>query len=171
MKDGNKLLPEGTLLRNGTYRIERSLGSGGFGNTYLVRHIGLDAKMVVKEFFMKGINLREGSNTVTVSVPDNRFTFESQRAKFKKEAQRLWKLKSDHIVVVHDIFEENGTIYYVMDFIEGEPLDARLKWEDAPLQESEVIDILNQLLDALATIHYDKPKPIFHLDIKPSNIL
>ena len=57
MEDTNRLLPEGTLLRNDTYRIEQSLGSGGFGNTYLVRHIGLDAKMVVKEFFMKGISI------------------------------------------------------------------------------------------------------------------
>ncbi|MBO4802841.1 MAG: SUMF1/EgtB/PvdO family nonheme iron enzyme [Bacteroidaceae bacterium] len=171
MEDVNRLLPVGTLLRNGTYRIERSIGSGGFGNTYMVRHLGLDAEMVVKEFFMKGINLRAKDNTVTVSVPDNRVTYESQREKFKKEAQRLWKLKSDHIVGVHDIFEENGTVYYVMDFIEGESLDDRLKRETSPLTEREVTAILNQILDALEVIHNNKPTPIFHLDIKPNNIL
>ncbi len=76
------LLPIGTLLRGGTCRIERYLGSGGFGNTYLVHHLGLDADMVVKEFFMRGINLRMEDKTVTVSIPDNHATFESQRAKF-----------------------------------------------------------------------------------------
>ena len=171
MEHVNQLLPVGTLLCNGTYRIEQPLRSGGFGNTYIVRHMRFDVLMVVKEFFMKGINLRGEDNTVTVSVPDNRATFESQREKFKKEAQRLWKLRSAHIVGVHDIFEENGTVYYIMDFIDGESLEERLERKGAPLPEDEVRDILAQLLDALATIHNNKPRPIFHLDIKPSNIL
>lgn len=164
-------LPIGTLLRNGTYRVERYLGAGGFGNTYLVHHLGLDAEMVVKEFFMKGINLRMEGYTVTVSVPDNHATFESQRAKFKKEAQRLWTLRSSHIVGVHDIFEENGTVYYSMDYIQGESLSDRLKRQNGALPENEVRGILSQLLDALSTIHECKPTPLFHLDIKPNNIL
>lgn len=165
------LLPIGTLLRGGTYRIESYLGSGGFGNTYLVRHLGLDAEMVLKEFFMKGINLRMEDRTVTVSVPDNHATFESQRAKFKKEAQRLWTLKCEHIVGVHDIFEENGTVYYSMDYIHGESLSDRLRQKEGPFSESEVRDILLQLLDALCSIHTYQPQPLFHLDIKPNNIL
>jgi len=86
VENDNYLLPSGTLLRNGTYQVLRPLATGGFGNTYLVKHVGLDAKMVVKEFFIKGINLRSAENTVTVSVPDNRSTFESLRSKFMKEA-------------------------------------------------------------------------------------
>ena len=171
MENDNYLLPIGTLLRNGTYYIIRPLASGGFGNTYLVKHIGLDAEMVIKEFFIKGINSRRGDNTVTVGIPDNHSTFESQREKFMKEAQRLWRLKSPNIVGVHDIFEENQTVYYVMDFVNGESLSCYLLQKNRPLSENEVIPILTQLLDGLDVIHGASPSPIFHLDIKPGNII
>lgn len=116
---------------------------------------------------MKGINLRDG-NTVTVSVPDNRPSFDAQRDKFKKEAQRLWRLRNDHIVKVHDLFEENGTVYYVMDFIDGESLGERLKRQGRPLTEDELLPLLRQALDALESVHNQK---IWHLDIKPANMM
>ena len=65
-------LQHNTTLQSGKYRIERVLGQGGFGNTYV------------------------GYNT----------EFEEQREKFKKEVRRLRKLKNEHIVKVHDLFEE-----------------------------------------------------------------
>ena len=71
------MLPVGTLLRGGTYKITRQLSSGGFGNTYVVENVSFDETYAMKEFFMKGVNLRDGE-TVTVSVPDNKATFESQ---------------------------------------------------------------------------------------------
>ena len=163
----NKLLQPGTMLRGGTYRVERQLSSGGFGNTYVVTNVSFDETFAMKEFFMKDINMREGA-TVTVSIPDNRSTFDTQRNKFLKEARRLRKLKNDHIVGVHDLFEENGTTYYVMDFIDGESLNARLKRTGQPLSEEEVRRILPQLLDALETIHQ---QGIWHLDLKPGNIM
>ncbi len=157
----------GTELRNGSYRVERILGSGGFGNTYVITNLNLDVVCAMKEFFMRGINLREG-NTVTVSVPENRPSFDAQREKFKKEAQRLWKLKNDHIVKVHDLFEENGTVYYVMDFIDGESLSERLKRLGRPFTDAEVEPLLRQALDALESVHRQK---IWHLDIKPANMM
>lgn len=161
------MLSPGTLLRGGAYRVEKALSSGGFGNTYVVTNLNFDEVCAMKEFFMKGINLRNG-NTVTVSVPDNRPSFDAQRDKFKKEAQRLWKLKNDHIVHVHDLFEENGTVYYVMDFIDGESLAERLKRMGRPLTEDELEPLLRQALDALETVHDQK---IWHLDIKPANMM
>lgn len=116
---------------------------------------------------MKDINLRDG-NTVTVSVPDNKATFDSQRNKFMKEAQRLRKLRNEHIVGVHDLFEENGTTYYIMDFIDGESLGERLKRTGQPLQEAEVRNILSQVVDALDAVHQ---QGIRHLDLKPANIM
>ena len=163
----NRLLQAGTMLRGGTYRVERPLSSGGFGNTYVVTNVNFDETFAMKEFFMKDINHREG-NTVTVSVPDNMVTFDSQRNKFQKEAKRLRKLKNEHIVGVHDLFEENGTSYYVMDFIDGESLNERLKRTCQPLPEDEVRRILDQLLDALDTVHQ---QGIWHLDLKPGNIM
>ncbi len=160
-------LQPGTLLRGGAYRVERALSSGGFGNTYVVMNLNFDERWAMKEFFMKGVNLRDG-NTVTVSVPENLQPFNAQREKFRKEAQRLWKLKNDHIVKVHDLFEENGTVYYVMDFIDGESLSERIKRLGRPLTEVEVMPLLRQALDALESVHRQK---IWHLDIKPANMM
>lgn len=165
----DNMLSIGTLLRGGTYRVEKQLASGGFGNTYVVKNLNFNETYAMKEFFMKGINLRDG-DSVTVSVPDNRATFESQREKFKKEAQRLRKINSSHIVKVHDLFEENDTIYYVMDYIEGKSLFDIMKERGNPFSEHEALEIFNQVLDALQVIHNQNPQ-ILHLDIKPSNLL
>lgn len=125
MTENNKysgMLAIGTMLR-GTYRIDRYLASGGFGNTYVATNVNFGEVYAIKEFFLKGVSQRNGDSvTVSVSNSDNLNTFESQKRKFKKEAVRLRKLNNPHIVRVHDLFEENGTIYYVMDYIEGTSL-------------------------------------------------
>ena len=163
------MLPVGTTLQSGKYRIDRYLSSGGFGNTYVATNVFFDEQVAIKEFFLKGISGRDGeSMTVSVSIPTNRQQFQEQNEKFKKEAYRLRKLKNDHIVTVHDLFDENGTTYYVMDFIEGESLSARLKRTATPIGEAEALNILQQVLDALDAVHQHG---IFHLDIKPANIM
>lgn len=169
MAVNENMLPIGTLLRGGTYRVEKQLASGGFGNTYIVRNINFDETYAMKEFFMKGINSRDG-DSVTVSVPDNKVTFENQKTKFKKEAQRLRKINNPYIVKVHDLFEENDTIYYVMDYIDGKSLSEIMKERGKPFSEKEAMYIFNQVLDALQDIHNQSPQ-MLHLDIKPSNLL
>ena len=62
-----KLLAEGTLLQDGKYRVGRSIASGGFGNTYIVTNMAFDERMALKEFFIKGISVRNDDNT-TVSI-------------------------------------------------------------------------------------------------------
>ena len=164
----DNMLRVGTVL-HGTYRIDRYLSSGGFGNTYVATNIQFGEQYAIKEFFMRGISQRDNNNTtVSVSNSDNRETFASQLEKFKKEARRLRKLNNEHIVRVHDLFEENGTAYYVMDYIEGENLSERLKRTDKPLSEVEVMQLLPQILDALEAAHKDG---ILHLDLKPANIM
>ena len=163
------MLPVGTLLRGGTYQITKQLSSGGFGNTYVVQNVSFDETYAMKEFFMKGVNLRVDGE-VTVSVSDNKTTFESQKNKLKKEAQRLRKLHNSHIVQVHDLFEEYGTVYYVMDYIDGESLDERLKRTNQPLAEAEALDYMRQVLEALQVVHHQQPQ-LLHLDIKPANIM
>lgn len=163
------MLPVGTLLQNGKYRIERYLSSGGFGNTYVATNVEFEERVAIKEFFMRGISERDDDSiSVSVSNELNSEQFTGQKEKFKKEARRLRRLKEEHIVSVHDLFEENGTAYYVMDFIEGESLSSRLKRTGKPLSETEALNILNQVLDALDTVHAEG---IFHLDIKPANIM
>ena len=161
------LLPTGTLLR-GVYQIESQLASGGFGNTYKARNMQFEEHYAVKEFFMEGINERgDDQKTVSVSNSENVLQYGEQLEKFKKEARRLRKLQNSHIVKVHDLFEENGTAYYVMDFIDGESLSARLKRSGA-LSEGEVLTLLPQVLDALQTVHANG---LWHLDLKPANIM
>lgn len=162
-------LKPNTTLQGGKYRIERVLGQGGFGNTYVGVNTVFNEPVAIKEFFMQGINDRdEATGSITISIERNKEQFLEQLEKFKKEALRIRKLNNDHIVQVHDLFEENGTAYYVMDFIDGESLAERLKRTGAPMSEEEVTMILPQLLDALKTVH---DAGIWHLDLKPANIM
>ena len=166
--NSQSMLKVGTILR-GIYRIDSYLSSGGFGNTYIATNIEFDERVAIKEFFMKGITERDKATcAVSVSNVDNIAQFEEQREKFKKEARRLRKLKNKHIVKVHDLFEENGTAYYVMDFIDGESLAERIKRTGLVLTETKVMDILRQVLEALKEVHQNE---LWHLDLKPGNIM
>lgn len=166
--NNQSMLKVGTIL-HGTYRIDSYLSSGGFGNTYVATNIEFDERVAIKEFFMKGVTQRDDNQTtVSVSNSENTNSFFEQREKFKKEARRIRQLHNEHIVAVHDLFEENGTAYYVMDYVDGENLAELLKRTGLPMTESEVNRILPQILDALKAVH---DAGFCHLDIKPSNIM
>ena len=169
MKSDYQALRSGTILK-GKYRIVSHLSSGGFGKTYLAVHGSRNTKVAIKEFFMNSANQREADG-VTVSVDrtkENADAFSSQLAKFKKEYERLKLINNVHVVKVHECFEENGTAYYVMDFVEGDDLMGRLKQRRTPYAEKTVLGYLKQILDGLAAIH---SAGLLHLDIKPSNIM
>jgi len=169
MENDLNLLPVGFMLYNGRYRIEQHLGSGGFGNTYRVLDTTDGKTYALKEFYLKGVNERDAdSRIVSVSNADNSAEFESQRAKFRKESMRLQTLDNPHVVHVYHLFDENGTTYYVMDFLEGESLSARMKRQGHPFSEAEVLDMTSQILVALDTVHSAN---IWHLDLKPGNIM
>ena len=160
-------LQPNTTLQGGKYRIGRVLGQGGFGITYLARNTVFDIDVAIKEFFMKDENDRDGSS-VTMPNTTKQELFHGQMEKFKKEAKRMFAIKNEHIVGVQDLFEENGTAYYVMDYVDGENLAERLKRTGKPMTEQEVLGILPQILDALKSIH---DAGIWHLDLKPANIM
>lgn len=171
--DTKYMLPVGTLLNGGRYKIVKHLSSGGFGKTYVVEKVFHKGELyAIKEFFIKRINARH-ENSVIVSNDENEETFNHQKEKFITEAERLRDVENEHIVRVHDFFSDNGTCYYVMDLIDGESLDTVKK----PLKEEKVWNILDQVLDALSTIHQkktieNKKERIWvHLDIKPANLM
>lgn len=169
MGKDNSSLPAGTVLK-GKYRIKSHLSSGGFGKTYLAEYGSRNTKVAIKEFFMTMANQREADG-VTVSVDwtkENASAFVSQLAKFKKEYERLRLINNVHVVKVHECFEEKGTAYYVMDYVEGDDLKGRLKQRRKPYAEKTVLGYLKQILDGLAAIH---SAGLLHLDIKPSNIM
>ena len=155
-------------LQGGRYRIVRMLGSGGFGITYLGTQTGLERNIVIKEFFMSGYCLRdEYSNLLTVPTVSNVEFVERFKDKFLKEARHIAQLKHPNIVNIIDVFEENGTAYYVMDFIEGGSLVEKVQRE-GPLPENVAKRYILQIADALNYIHQ---RYMNHLDVKPGNIM
>ena len=169
MDDSANFLPIGSTINNGTYRVDQYLASGGFGNTYVVTHQHFQKQFVLKELFLKGVNERDAvDTTVSVSNADNKELFEQHRRKFLKEARRLSDLRNKHIVVVHDLFEDNGTAYYVMDYIKGQSLRDMIARQGGGLGNEQAWDCLMQMLEALDEVH---AKNIQHLDIKPGNIM
>ena len=162
-------LPAGAMLMGGKYRIVRKLGQGGFGITYLAEHVELEKRVAIKEFFFGQYCERDADTShVTVPTAGNRELVEKFRRKFVKEAKLIAsKLSHQSIVRVSDVFSENGTSYYVMDYIDGRSL-SEIVAERGCMGETEAIGIIDSVGKALEFIHSQK---INHLDIKPGNIM
>ena len=155
----------GTLLHGGTYKIEKVLGQGSFGITYLAEHTNLGKKVAIKEFFMKELNSRGEDGSIT-GMSDSSLS-QNYCQKFKKEAINLSRLDHPNIVRVTDSFSENGTFYYVMDFIEGQNLNDYVK--SHYIDEAEAVSIIKSVADALIYMHEEKH--MLHLDLKPGNVM
>ena len=157
-----------TTLQGGKYKILKQLGQGGFGITYLAENTMLDGKVAIKEFFFKEYcNRDEETSHVTIPTDGNREIVERFKAKFIKEARTIFKLNHPNIVRILDIFEENGTAYYVMDYIEGESLSEMVKRCGA-IAEATATRYILKAAEALEYIH---GRNMNHLDIKPANIM
>ena len=161
-------LKSGSCLKNGEYSIIRVLGQGGFGITYEAEQVSLRRKVAVKEFFMKDSCERDGSTShVTVPTASNRELVSKFKEKFIREARMIAGLDHEHIVKIHDVFEENGTAYYVMEYLGGGSLDRKIRDKGA-MSESDALGYIRQVADALSYLHSQN---ILHFDVKPSNVL
>ena len=161
-------LKDSTLLQCGKYKIVGHISSGGFGNTYEGVHALMDARVAIKEFFPKMFcNRDENTSHITVATQSNKELVDKLRKKFIEEAKAIFKMNHPNIVKVHDIFEENGTAYYVMDYIDGKSLGDIVKQRGA-LSESEAVDYIRQVAGALKYVHSLNR---LHLDIKPGNVM
>ena len=154
-----------TLLHGGTYKIEKVLGQGSFGITYLAEHTNLGRKVAIKEFFMKELNSRGEDGSIT-GMTDGSLS-QNYCVKFQKEAINLSRLDHPNIVRVTDSFSENGTFYYVMDYIEGQNLNDYVKSHH--VDEAEATSIIKSVADALIYMHEEKH--MLHLDLKPGNVM
>ena len=161
-------LKPGTLLQGGKYRIEKVLGQGGFGITYLAVQTNLkNRKVAIKEFFLKEHCERDGSTSrVSMGTSGSQGLVMKFKEKFVKEAETISELRNHHIITIYDVFEENGTAYYVMEYLSEGSLSDRIP--SGGLPESEAVGYIRQVAEALAYIHQHN---ILHLDVKPSNIL
>ena len=157
-------LPAGTSLQGGRFTVGRVLGRGGFGITYKGAHRRLRRPVAVKELFPEFAS-RTG---LTVTVPaDQRAGFQREQASVVQEAQVLASLEAPGIVGVHDFFEENGTTYIVLEYLEGPTLEEEIDRLDQ-LPHGEVFRVAEQICEALETVHGAN---LLHRDIKPANIL
>ena len=164
-------LPVGTLLQGGRYEIIRYISSGGFGCTYEARDTKFKSRVksvAIKEFFVKDFCNRDAdSNTVVVATNSKVELVNKLRGKFLEEADALFELEHPNIVRVTDTFEENGTAYYVMEYISGTTLAAIVDKEGS-LSEEKALGYIRQVADALKYVHSHKRS---HFDVKPQNIM
>jgi len=163
-------LPSGTRLEE--FVIERVLGSGGFGITYLAKDTRLERKVVIKENLPAQYCFRDpGSLKVSPrhTHQDDVANFQWSLENFSKEAAMLASLDHPGIVRVLGSFDAFGTACFVMPHVEGQSLDdlARCRAGD-PFSEQELTGLLKWSLDALDYLH---ERRIYHRDIKPANIL
>jgi serine/threonine protein kinase len=166
MLEHHLALKPGFQIEN--FRLESVLGKGGFGITYSARDLQLGKKVAVKELFPDSIATRMNDTTV---VPQSQSLNDSwiwARDRFLDEARLLAGFSHPAIVGVHRLIEANGTIYMVMDYIEGESYEARLR-QIGKIQEDEaLIKTVAPILEGLNEVHQSG---ILHRDIKPENIL
>lgn len=159
------ILPEGTLLQGGKYKIEEKIGQGSFGITYLAEHTSLGKKVAIKEFFMKELNSRCADGSIT-GLSDGSMSY-NYAQKFRKEAHNLAEMEHPNIVRVTDSFEENGTFYYVMEYVEGGNLNDYIK--DNPISFKDAVAIITDIAKGLMYMHEEKH--MLHLDLKPGNVM
>jgi serine/threonine protein kinase len=158
-------LPPGYEIEG--YRIERTLGTGGFGVTYLAREVSLDRLVAIKEYLPADISVRDTHHlTVHPIDREDEETFEWGLERFRGEALTLVSFRHANIVAVLRFFEANGTAYMVMDYEQGSSLGDILR-DAGTLPENEIHEILFPLLDGLDRVHR---AGFLHRDIKPDNI-
>ncbi len=158
------ILPSGTSLNNGAFRVGQVLGQGGFGITYKGGDVNLRRVVAIKEFFPHG-SVRTGLDVFPPN-PEQVDAFVQWRQSFLQEARTLAKFRHPSIVRIFTIFEENNTAYMVMKFLDGQTLAERLKSE--VLGEAEALDLVRQIGGALEVVHAEN---LIHRDLKPENII
>jgi predicted Ser/Thr protein kinase len=159
----------GTKLQGGKYVIERALGQGGFGITYKANNASLGIPVVVKEFHPQGSSRAGNSMRPPGTLTQQEFV--QARASFADEAKVVAQLTLNNpnpfIVRVYDVFTENDTEYYTMEFLDGKPLQSLVE-KNGPLSEAQVLTVARQLGGALQEVHQ---AGLLHRDVKPDNVM
>ena len=161
----NYSLPTGFQLRD-KYSIQKVLGQGGFGITYLAEDMVLDIDVCIKELYVAG-NSTRGANMTVLTQNTNEFSFVDFKDKFISEAKQLAKFNHPNIVRVREFFEANNTVYVVMEYIEGKTLKDLILLEGS-LSADFAKNIIENLLDAVQVVH---DVGMLHRDIKPDNLI
>src|SRR6266446_9673639 len=139
-------LTAGTKL--GPYEVIAPLGAGGMGEVYRATDTRLDRTVAIK--------------ILPVHLSDN----PEAKQRFEREARTISSLNHPHICVLHDVGSQNGTDYLVMEYVQGETLEARL--QKGPMPPKQALECGMQICDALEKAHR---AGIVHRDLKPGNIM
>ena len=171
LRNGDKYphaLPCGAVL-DGRYIVGRVLGQGGFGITYAGQQFDTKELVAIKEYFPGVLATRDASRAVVPVNSDRIGDFEYGEKQFLDEARTLAAfIGSPNIVRVHSYFEENGTAYFVMEYVRGKSLKQYVESCGGRISWEETWDLLMPVLEALSEVH---SKKIIHRDIKPDNII
>lgn len=160
-------LPDGTTL--GNFRIERSIGEGGFGIVYLAWDAALERHVAIKEYMPYALASREGDTLdVSLRTENDRPVFDAGLKSFVNEARLLARFDHPALVKVFSFWEANRTAYMVMPYYEGPTLKAALAALKRPASEQELRDWIAPLLEALTVLHGEQ---CYHRDVSPDNIL
>jgi serine/threonine protein kinase len=133
--------------RLGPYQIESVIGSGGMGEVYLARDTRL-------------------GRSVAIKILPAHLSAENDRKRFEQEARVISSLTHPHICALHDIGHDDGIDYLVMEYLEGETLEARLRRGPLPLEQA--LRIATEIAGAMHVAHR---RGIVHRDLKPGNIM
>ncbi|MES2191067.1 MAG: protein kinase [Pseudomonadota bacterium] len=148
------------------YRIDRMLGGGGFGLTYLAHDANLELPVALKEYYPGDLATRSADSSVHVRAAEGASQFTWGLERFLDEARALASFRHPNIVRVLRYFRENGTAYIVMEYETGDPLK-RWLMRQSSLDQPGLLDIVYPLMDGLEAVHKMK---FLHRDIKPDNI-
>ena len=165
--DSRLALPQNTVL-DANYRIDRVIGSGGFGITYEAEEVKLRTRVALKEYYPADFGDRDATMSVRPKSELHRKTFEWGRSSFLEEAQTLARFRHPSIVRVTRVFEANSTAYMVMDLEQGQSLEHWLKGLGRLPTQQELDRIAPPLLDALEIMHTEN---FLHRDIAPDNVI
>ena len=162
-------LRPGTTLMN-KYVIGRKLGRrGGFGITYLGADTNLQRRVAIKEHLPRDLADRRRDGRTVVALRHAEDLFRRGTERFIEEGKKLARFEGKpHIVGVYDYFEENGTAYLVMRYLEGETLEQyQTRRKDKRVAEVDAVRHIVAVLDGLGTLHGGG---VYHLDVKPANV-
>ena len=160
-------LPPGTLLAN-RYVIGEGIGSGGFGFVYKAWDSKLETVVAVKEFFSSRLMNRAPGTKEVIVVSKMEEEYKYRKERFLAEARYMAKFSSHpNIINVFEFFQENGTAYIVMEYMNGIRLDEYLKQHDGKIDREFALYITNEVGKALTAMHKEN---IIHKDVAPDNI-
>ena len=162
-----RALELGTLV-HARYRVERILGEGGFGVTYLVSDLKENRIAAMKEYMPADIAYRRRHGKEVQPKSDSVSAYQAFRDKFLEEARTIYRFRGHpNIIDVNHLFYDNNTAYYVMEYIDGKDLDKHLKECGGRIAWGELKAIMSQVAAALQAVHNGNT---VHCDISPDNI-